>query len=46
MVVSMLGHIGGAPVEEVLFPLLASGTLFVSFKAAFSRATKRGKPQR
>jgi hypothetical protein len=44
----VIGHVGGAPIEELLLPFLASsGTvLVIAAKVAFSRATKRGEPRR
>ena len=44
----MIGHVGGAPIEELLLPFLAtSGTmLVVAAKVTFSKAAKRGKPRR
>lgn len=44
----MTGHIGGAPIEELLVPFLASsGTLLLlAAKATFSRAAKRARPRR
>ena len=42
----MIGHVGGAPIEELLLPFLAtSGTmLVVAAKVTFTRATRRGSP--
>ena len=44
----MIGHVGGAPIEELLLPLLATSgtTLVVAAKVTFSRAVKRGKRAR
>ena len=44
----MIGHLGGAPIEELLLPVLASSgaMLVIAAKVTFSRATKRGKPRR
>lgn len=40
---TLMGHIGGAPIEELLLPFLAtSGTmLVVAARVTFTRATKR-----
>ena len=36
----MIGHVGGAPVEELVLPLLASGTMvLLAAKAYITRAT-------
>jgi hypothetical protein len=44
----MIGHVGGAPIEELLLPFLASsGTmLVVAAKVTFGKAAKREKPRR
>ena len=43
----MIGHVGGAPIEELLLPFLATSApmLMVAAKITFSRAAKRGKPR-
>jgi len=44
----VIGHVGGAPIEELLLPFLASSATMVviAAKVTFSRATKRRKPRR
>ena len=45
----MIGHVGGAPVEELVLPLLASGTMvLLAAKAYITRAThwRKAPPQR
>jgi hypothetical protein len=44
----MIAHVGGAPIEELLPPLLATGGTMLVFaaKITFSKVTKRAKPTR